>query len=308
MPEPDSSDSPAIDPPKPRRTLLNLFGLIGPSADEAAQGLALAEDTVSTDLIDHARAFQSLRVSDVMTPRVDIIAVELSTTLSDLVKLCVESEHSRLPIFRETLDDPVGVVHIKDILKLLAPPEDTDNALAPNWSEPVLHRIRRELIYVPVSMSASDLLLKMQHDRLHLALVIDEFGGTDGLVTLEDLLEAVVGDIADEYDDDEADDLHQTAHGLIEAGGRVELSTLEERLGLKLYRDDSEEEIDTLAGLVTVLAGRVPQRGEVIPYPAAGIDIEVLDADARRIKRLRLHRRLDPKDAPKDDEAVTADE
>jgi CBS domain containing-hemolysin-like protein len=288
MPEPDSPDT---SQNTRKRNLLNLFGLIGPAEAETSALNLLEPASASSDLIDHARAFQNLKVSDVMTPRVDIIAVELSSPLSDLVGICVESEHSRLPIYRETLDDPLGVVHIKDVLKILAPKQESEVAL--NWADQVLHRIRRELIYVPASMSASDLLLKMQHERIHMALVIDEFGGTDGLVTLEDLLEAVVGDIADEYDEDQTDDLHQTGLGLIEAGGRVELKVLEERLDLKLYPDDSEEEIDTLAGLVTMLAGRVPQRGEVIPYPKAGIDIEVLDADARRIKRLRLHKRND---------------
>ncbi|ESQ80943.1 transporter associated domain-containing protein [Asticcacaulis sp. YBE204] len=282
MPEPDSSD---ISAAKPKKTLLNLFGLIGPSEED--KGLSLHEENPSTDLIDHARAFQNLRVSDVMTPRVDIIGVELQATLAELIRVCIDSEHSRLPIYHETLDDPVGLIHIKDLLKILAP---EDGRETPDWSEPVLSRIRRELIYVPGSMSASDLLLKMQVERSHMALVIDEFGGTDGLVTLEDLLEAVVGDIADEYDDEEADDLFEMPDGTIEVGGRVELKTLEERLDLKLYPDDSEEEIDTLAGLVTVLAGRIPETGETIPHVEAGIDIEVIDADARHIRRLRLHR------------------
>ncbi|MFT4074827.1 MAG: hemolysin family protein [Asticcacaulis sp.] len=263
---------------------------------------AEAEDraAVAANLIDHARAFQSLSVADVMTPRVDIIAVELSSTLADVVSLCVESEHSRLPIYRDGLDDPVGVVHIKDILKLLAPEA---GRAAPNWAEPVLHRLRRELLYVPSSMTTSDLMLRMQAQRIHMALVIDEFGGTDGLVTLEDLVEAVVGDIDDEYDEAGDEEMRELPNGQYEIDGRVELVTLEEKLGLSLYPEESEEEIDTLAGLVAMLAGRVPQRGEVVPYPDAGFDIEVLDADPRRIKRLRLHRRTpEPADlTPADD-------
>ncbi len=281
--------------------LSSLFGFNRKSADrdDASPGHAHDDKTVS-ELVNHARAFQSLSVADVMTPRVDIIGVELSSTLADVVSIAVESEHSRLPIYRETLDDPVGVVHIKDVLKLLAPEPGRP---APNWAEPILHRLRREVLYVPSSMTTSELLVRMQGARIHLALVIDEFGGTDGLVTLEDLVEAVVGNIDDEYDEAPEESIRDLPGGQIEADGRVELATLEERVGRPLQVEDAEEEVDTLAGLVAVLAGRVPQRGEVIPYPQAGFDIEVVDADARRIKRLRLHRR-----APETDELQPADD
>ncbi|WP_443748963.1 hemolysin family protein [Asticcacaulis solisilvae] len=269
--------------------LSSLFGFNRKAADrdEASPGHAHDDKTVS-ELVNHARAFQSLSVADVMTPRVDIIGVELSSTLADVVSIAVESEHSRLPIYRETLDDPVGVVHIKDVLKLLAPEPGRP---APNWAEPILHRLRREVLYVPSSMTTSELLVRMQGNRIHLALVIDEFGGTDGLVSLEDLVEAVVGNIDDEYDEVSEESIRDLPGGQIEADGRVELAALEIRVGRPLQIEDAEEEVDTLAGLVAVLAGRVPQRGEVVPYPQAGFDIEVVDADARRIKRLRLHRR-----------------
>ena len=283
------------DPEKP--SLLSLFGLARKPAKRPEWGdgqthhhshMSAEERSTASELVDHARAFQTLSVADVMTPRVDIVAIEVSSTLAEVVQACVESEHSRLPIYRETLDDPIGVVHIKDVLKLLAPEA---GRAGPNWAEPVLHRLRRDLIYVPLSMTTADLLLRMQGQRIHMALVIDEFGGTDGLVTLEDLIEAVVGNIDDEYDDDSTDDIRTLPNGQIEADGRVELATLEERLGLKLTPEDSDEEVDTLAGLVSVLAGRVPQRGEVVPFKEAGFDIEVVDADARRIKKLRLHKR-----------------
>jgi len=277
--------------PSQKKNLLSFFGLGAKpqNKDEHAEGEAHGDG----DLIQHARAFQTMTVADVMTPRVDIVGVELASTLAEVVRLFVESEHSRLPIYRETLDDPVGVIHMKDILRILSPEADTpiDNWPAFNWNEPVLHRLRREALYVPSSMTTADLLLRMQARRIHMALVIDEFGGTDGLVTLEDLLEAVVGDIEDEYDEAEAEDYRELPGGQVEAPGRMELGALEDKLGIGLYPEDTEEEIDTLAGLVAVLAGRVPQRGEVIPYPTAGLDIEVVDADARRIKKLRLHRR-----------------
>ena len=219
-----------------------------------------------------------------MTPRVDVMALDISLSLSEVIKAVVECEHSRLPIFRDSLDDPVGVVHIKDLLKLLAP---TEGGGAPDWNAPVLSKLRRDIIFVPASMRAQELLLRMQATRTHMALVIDEFGGTDGLVTLEDLIEAVVGDIDDEYDDD-TDDIVDHGDGVIELDGRVELSTLKDDFDLDLIPEDDEEDIDTIAGLVASLIGRVPQRGELIAYAHGGVDIEVLDADPRRIKRLRL--------------------
>jgi CBS domain containing-hemolysin-like protein len=292
MAEPDDSS---------KKSFLSFFG-IGPKP-AAKSGLDSTESensaAAAANLIDHARAFQSLSVADVMTPRVDIVAIELSSTLADVVRICIESEHSRLPIYRDGLDDPVGVVHIKDVLKLLAP---EPGRAAPNWAEPVLHRLRRELLYVPSSMTTADLMLRMQAQRIHMALVIDEFGGTDGLVTLEDLIEAVVGNIDDEYDEAGDEEMRELPNGQYEIDGRVELVTLEEKLGLQLYPEESEEEIDTLAGLVAMLAGRVPQRGEVVPYADAGFDIEVLDADPRRIKRLRLHRRLPAPDVTSADD------
>ncbi len=281
--------------------LLALLGFNRKGNDKDDDSDVTPEDkSVVSELVNHARAFQSLSVADVMTPRVDIISVELSSTLADVVRICVESEHSRLPIYRETLDDPVGIVHIKDVLKLLGPEA---GRAGPNWAEPVLHRLRREVLYVPSSMTTADLLLRMQAQRIHMALVIDEFGGTDGLVTLEDLIEAVVGDIDDEYDEAADEDIRLMPGGQIEADGRVELSRLTEKLGLNLVPEDSEETSDTLAGLVASLAGRVPQRGEVVPYVEAGFDIEVMDADARRIKRLRLHRR-----SPETDDLQPADD
>ena len=151
------------------------------------------------DIVDQAEAFQTLRVADVMTPRADITALELATPFEEVVQEFAEAEHSRMPIYRESLDEPIGLVNIKDVFKLLQPQDDK-----PAPPEPVLKRLRREILYVPPSMRAADLLIKMQATRIHMALVIDEFGGTDGLVTMEDLIEAVVGEIDDEYDETEA--------------------------------------------------------------------------------------------------------
>jgi CBS domain containing-hemolysin-like protein len=236
------------------------------------------------DIVDQAEVFKTLRVSDVMTPRADINALEISTDFAEVVRCFAEHEHSRMPVYRDTLDDPVGVVNVKDVFKLLA------GEATPQPSDPVLHRLRREVLYVPASMRAADLLLRMQSSRIHLALVIDEFGGTDGLVTMEDLVEAVVGDISDEYD--VATPAHIVARpaGVFEADARASLEELEAALGERVVtEEDFEEEIDTVGGLVATLAGRVPQRGEVITHPG-GYEFEVTDADPRRIKHVRIRK------------------
>lgn len=259
-------------------------GLIGLVRRLVGQPQPQAEPTSlnGAELIEHAEAFQTLRVDDVMTPRADVVAVDIATPFAELVAQFIESEHSRLPVYRDTLDDPVGVVHIKDIFKMLAGPHRR-----PEDSELVLHRLRREVLYVPASMRAADLLLRMQSTRIHMALVIDEFGGTDGLVTLEDLVEAVVGDIADEHDEAEVSGVVERPGGVFEADARAPLEDLESAMGQDLAPPDLDEEIDTVAGLVTALAGRVPQRGEVIAH-VGGFDFEVMDADPRRVKRVRV--------------------
>jgi CBS domain containing-hemolysin-like protein len=217
-----------------------------------------------------------------MTPRADITAVELSSSLESVVAAFAESEHSRLPVYKETLDDPVGVAHLKDVFRLLAAPGG-----AAGNEGPILPRLKRPTLYVPPSMRAADLLVRMQSSRIHMAMVIDEFGGVDGVVTLEDVIEAVVGEIDDEHDEAAATQIVARAGGVFEADGRAPLEVLESALGRPLSEPDLEEDIETAAGLVTALAGRVPQRGEVIAHPS-GLEFEITDADPRRIKRLRI--------------------
>jgi len=233
----------------------------------------------------------------VMTPRADIVAVEISCPFDELLARFLEAEHTRMPIYRETLDDPVGQVHVKDVFKMLV-----DEQIRPGPDEPVLRRLRREILYAPGSMRAADLLLKMQASRTHMALIIDEFGGTDGLVTLEDLIEAVVGEIDDEHDEAVRAKVVTRPGGLIEADGRAPLEDLEQALQRSLVPADLDEDIDTVGGLVSALAGRVPQRGEVITHPE-GFDFEVTDADPRRVKRLRVrpHPPAPEPEAPADD-------
>jgi len=273
-----SSDSPG-NGSKPKRSVMDMFSwLAGDRADERE---------APSEIEAKAEAFQDLKVDDVMTPRADIVAVEVSTPLGELLRLFVDSEHSRLPVYSETLDEPLGVIHIKDVVRLLVP--DDKGVANPDWNEPVIYRLKRDVLFVPPSKRCADLMLKMQASRLHMALVIDEFGGTDGLVTLEDLIESVVGEIEDEHDEAEAPAL-VVKGGMIEADARTTLEDLEAALEADLSFDDLEEEVDTAAGLVSALAGRVPQRGEVVSHPA-GFDFEVVDADPRRVKRLRIRRR-----------------
>jgi CBS domain containing-hemolysin-like protein len=259
----------------------------GAEAEGAADPSPPADPDAPVDIVDQAQAFKTLRVDDVMTPRADIVAVEITCPFEDLLARFLEAEHTRMPIYRDTLDDPVGQVHVKDVFKMLV-----DETLRPAADEPVLGRLRREVLYVPGSMRAADLMVKMQASRIHMALVIDEFGGTDGLVTLEDLIEAVVGEIDDEHDEVAHAQVIQRPGGLYEADGRAPLEDLEAMLGAPLAPADLGEDIDTIAGLVSSLAGRVPQRGEVISHPG-GFDFEIVDADPRRVKRVRL-RRVDP--------------
>jgi CBS domain containing-hemolysin-like protein len=242
------------------------------------------------DLILNVQEFQLKRVEDVMVPRADITAVEITTPLKELTAIFGEAAHSRLPVFRETLDDPVGVAHIKDVVGHLARYAETGgrNSDAEDWSEAcILPEIKRPLLYVPASMRALDLLLKMQSRRMHMALVVDEFGGTDGLVTLEDLLEPIVGDIEDEHDIADTVSVRAKGPGLWEADARAEIAELEEILGKEVATEEEEADVDTLGGLIFRLAGRVPERGEVIVHPS-GFEFEVLDSDPRRIKRLRV--------------------
>ncbi len=235
-----------------------------------------------SDLVDQAEAFQQLAVGDIMIPRADIVGLEIGTPLSAVAAQFIDSEHSRLPVYRESLDDPVGFVHIKDVFKLIA-----SKVGRPSPHEAVLGRLRREVLFAPPSMRAADLLLRMQATHIHLAMVIDEFGGVDGLVTLENVIEAVVGEIDDEHDIPEAARIIARTGGVFEVDGRAELEELETALGRPLPQPDPDEEIDTIAGLVAAIAGRVPQRGEVVAIDDA-LEAEITDADPRRVRRLRL--------------------
>ena len=219
-----------------------------------------------------------LIADDVMVPRADIVAVDGQTSLPDLVKLMSGTAHSRVPVYRETLDDALGMVHIKDVMACL------DSAVPFKISN-----IMRRVLFVAPSMPILELLLQMRASRTHMALVVDEFGGIDGLITIEDLVEEIVGEIEDEHDVEPARAFADRPDGSLEADARMEIEDFEQRVGSVLSAEEREEDIETLGGLVFTIAGRVPGRGEVIRHQS-GIEFEILDADPRRIKRLRVRK------------------
>ena len=268
------------DPPSRRRagllqrwTRIFTRGKLG-SAEAVEEALREREENggqmemANKDLILRAAHFDQLKVADVMRARAEIVAIEASATLGEAARVFSESQHSRLPIYGETLDDPHGFIHVRDVLAQLAPNEQ-GVALA-QFEDTSLAR----------------LFLRMQSSRIHLALVVDEYGGTDGLVSMEDLVEQIVGAIDDEHDVDSVLVLER-ANGAFEADGRASITELEEKLGKSLAIPDHEDEFDTAAGLAVALAARLPQRGEILPHPA-GFDVEIIDADPRRVKRIRI--------------------
>jgi magnesium and cobalt transporter len=221
------------------------------------------------------------RVIDVMIPRADIVAVAQDAPLADVIAAFEHGSLSRLPVYRDTLDDPIGFVHLKDIALTYGV---GSGRAAKEFS--LTEHIRKAL-FVPPSMNIAALLQRMQAARVHMALVIDEFGGVDGLVTIEDLVEQIVGDIEDEHDSAELDQWSEEAPGIYAINARADLREFEEAEGVHLLLEDWEEDIDTFGGLVFMLTGRVPARGEVIAHPD-GYEFEITDADPRRVKRLRM--------------------
>jgi CBS domain containing-hemolysin-like protein len=248
---------------------------------------------------------RSVRVADVMIPRAEIIAVAADITLSDLLRVFRTQGHSRLPAYGDTLDDPKGMVHIRDFLDFLSTkaeiglpgirrrkvPSSIDLGLVDMSATLISAKLLRPVLYVPPSMPAMDLLVRMQATRTHMALVVDEYGGTDGLVSIEDLVEMIVGDIEDEHDDQGRALIEMEDNGLtFVADAKAGLDEVGAKLSVDFKADPGATEVDTIGGLIVTLAQRVPSRGELIRSPL-GLEFEVLDADPRRIKRVRIHRR-----------------
>jgi CBS domain containing-hemolysin-like protein len=251
-------------------------------SERESAALSAQERVMITNLLK----FGELKVRDVMVPRAEIVAVDESINLADLLMLFREAQHSRLPMFRESLDDPTGLIHVKDVLGLLQAEASGAYCLSPNAR---ITALRRPVLFAPPSMRALDLLLKMQASHTHLALVIDEYGGTDGLVSIEDIIEEIVGDIADEHDDVNGE-LKPDGESYL-ADARMDLDDFKIQTGHDFLVEDGEDEverdIDSLGGLVVSLLGRVPQRGEIVNHPD-GSEFQVLEADPRRVRKLRV--------------------
>ena len=232
-------------------------------------------------LIANVLRLRGTTADDVMVPRADIVAMRADLTLEQAIDLLRREGHSRLPVYREQLDDIVGMVHIKDVFAYVGRPEAF-----------TLEAILRRPLLVAPQIPVLDLLLQMRQARIHLALVVDEYGGIDGLVTIEDLVEEIVGDIADEHDEVQGPMMTERADGTLDIDARLPVEEFEARLGPVLTPDERAADIDTVGGLVFTLAGRVPARGEVLRHPS-GCEFRVLDADARHIRRLRVRRAED---------------
>lgn len=281
-----------MNEPRPSRMRDRLRGLFGRRVDttlrkqiegiieetEVSPGLPIGQHEQM--LLRNTLRLREVTAYDVMVPRADIFAIRVDTGLADMIALFQREAHSRLPVFRETLDDTFGMVHVKDVLKF--------------WDNRAAFRIEdviRKILFVAPSMRVLDLLLEMRRSRIHMAVVVDEYGGVDGLITIEDLVEEIVGDIEDEYDVDEAPRLSAEPDGSMIADARLPLATFEERMGRVLTDAEREgADLDTLGGLLAARAARVPGRGEVVSDPVHGFEFEVLEADPRRVKRLRIRR------------------
>jgi len=316
-PEPNTTEQPPPEPDSPGRSsglapegwldrIKAAVGLRGPHSirEEIADALASAGEDAGFSpeeraMLANILALREVRVDDIMVPRADIDAVDIGITLGQLLLAFQTSGHSRMPVHRDTLDDPVGLIHIKDLMthitRIAAIGGDREEGGTEgldlrqvDLDQPLAGTdLVRNILFVPPSMPVTALLASMQGTRMQLALVIDEYGGTDGLVSLEDVIEMVVGDIEDEHDDDEAPKIVPEGDGTFLADARADLDDVSAAVGADLSGGEAGEDVDTVGGLVVSLLGRVPVRGELVTAPG-GYEFEILDADPRRIKRLRI--------------------
>lgn len=294
-----------------------VFGLTGASIRDDIQD-ALEDNSAQADfsaqerlMMKNVLAMHEIRVFDVMVPRADIFAVSLTMTLAEVLAMFRTAGHSRLPVYGNTLDDPRGMIHVRDLVDYIADAEDpvpAEEIVSPVGEGPEAApeklvrslgsldlglplsaaKILRPVLFAPPSMPALDLLVKMQATRTHIALVIDEYGGTEGLASIEDIVEMIVGDIEDEHDADIAPKIEARDDGSFLVDARAALDDVSNLLGADVETMSDGEDVETIGGLVTVLAGHVPVRGEIVGE--GGFEFEILDADPRRIKRLKIYR------------------
>ena len=301
---PQAAGRTAAERPRLIDRLRGLFGLNAASVrndievaleePSTASAFSLQERTMLRNVLD----LHDLRVADVMVPRADIISVGVQQSLGEVLAVFRTAGHSRLPVYGETLDDPRGMVHIRDFVDHIASAAETLAATKPkrttllaeiNLGKPLAEaQVLRPVLFVPASMPALDLLVKMQATRTHMALVIDEYGGTDGLVSIEDIVETIVGDIEDEHDETSAPMIEKTADGAFTVDARASLEEVSAATGVDFLGLRDSEDVDTLGGLITSLAGRVPVRGEIVSGPE-NLEFEILDADPRRVKRMKIY-------------------
>ncbi len=290
---PDSPSTPAApsatnaqqDAEPPQRTgirerIARLVGFKSGGSDSNADGAA--DESAPSEIRLRLRKFETSSVRDVMTSRVDIIAIEENAALAEVLELFANEAHSRMPVYQESMDDPLGFIHIKDVVA---------EVMRQGWSPEVLasrplKRLLRDILFVPESTRLPDLLVQMQASRIHIAIVIDEYGGTGGMVCLEDLVEEIVGDIEDEHDEI-APIVVRRARNVWEVDGLAEIDAVERETGLNISVKDFEDDVSTIGGLAAALAGRLPQAGEVIDHPG-GLKLEVVEADPRRVVRVRV--------------------
>ena len=323
------SDSPGLGPQNSRNNgsktngslwsrLKSIFGTNGDSSLRESLGDVIEQheggvkefSPSERSMLMRLLNFGNVRVEDVMVPRADIVSVDETTTIVELLKIFATAGHSRLPVYRETLDDPTGLVHIKDLMNWIAKQgsarKSRGSQTKPKTAKPAERsrgidlgrvnldvtladaKVSRPVLFVPPSMSAGDLLVKMQTSRTHMAVVVDEYGGTDGLVSIEDLVEEIVGEIEDEHDAEEGPMIEPQGNGVYIADARAPVEELDALLDTPLVVDERDEDADTLGGLVFSMASRIPVRGELIRHDS-GVQFEILDADARRIRKLKIH-------------------
>jgi CBS domain containing-hemolysin-like protein len=298
-----------------------LFGLAPASVrddiEDALQGAETTADFTPQEraLLKNVLELRDVRVADVMVPRADIAAVAADATLSEVLAVFRTAGHSRLPVYGDTLDDPRGMVHIRDFVDFVASEprfglveQAASDHAAPTSVSPERKAIAelgmaaplsdanilRPVLFVPPSMPALDLLVRMQASRTHMALVIDEYGGADGLVSMEDVVESIVGDIEDEHDEAERPEIAASGDGAYVVAARASLEDVSKAIGFDFSALADADDVDTIGGLLTAAAGRVPGRGEIVAGPG-GFEYEVLDADPRRVKRLKIHLRPAPR-------------
>ena len=280
----------------------DLAGALSRTEEEADEAFTPEERAMLRNVL----GLRERRVDDAMVPRADIIAVDQSISMGDLLNVFREAGHSRFPVYRDSLDDPVGMVHIKDVMNMITSSAALSKSALARRKTPLpgalelkkvnlsrslaSTRLIRKVLFIPPSMRAIDLLAQMQATRIHMGIIIDEYGGTDGLVTIEDLMEEIVGEIEDEHDTEATPTIEADGENGFIADARVSIEELSEALAIDLTGDEAAEEVDTLGGFVFTLLGRVPVRGEIISY-GEGLEFEVLDADPRRIKGVRITRR-----------------